>query len=500
MPPALFGRRFTLLCFVLLILLLALSTAALAQNDPPDSAPPTRRERIEQLDASWPKAFEARDYGTAEKQLRELIELSPQDFLPWYNLACVQCQMQQYANANKSLQRAIDLGFADFATLEADETLAALRDTEQFKGILAQAARLQNNTIDKRIERYRSGFAKKYAVDKDEPLRLAYMSDLNPQALASARSEITRLAAWWAKDVAPGAPEPNRPHPWVLVMLPNRKDYMTWAVKNFGDGAESKGGIYDHDKKELVARDLGPTLRHEFFHVLHWRDMAARRVIHPIWVQEGLCSLVEDIQWLPDGTAKGLPSYRTNMLKRLMLSSKLPAWSDFFALTPQKFASGKPLLNYAVGRSIFLFLQDRGKLSAWYTALNATLKDDPTGAKAFEVVFNEPLAKTELAWKNWLKDLPMVGDANTPTGTVLPFTVNEGGGDGVTVGVISASNEKASGLRSRDVISSINDQGTHDLNEVTRILSALKPGDEVTITYRRGKMLGQTKVKLVQKE
>ena len=94
----------------------------------------------------------------------------------------------------------------------------------------------------------------------------------------------------------------------------------------------------------------------------------------------------------------------------------------------------------------------------------------------------------------------MVGDANTPTSTVLPFTVNEGGGDGVTVGVISATTEKASGLRSRDVISAINDQGTHDLNEVTRILSTLKPGDEVTITYRRGKMLGQTKLKLVQKE
>src|SRR5690606_4633408 len=86
-----------------------------------------------------------------------------------------------------------------------------------------------------------------------------------------------------------------RRDPWVIVFLPMPRDYARWAMGKFGPGWRQVGGSYSDDEKMLVTQDLGGTLRHEFWHVLHWRDQRRRGQLHPIWIMEGLCSLVEDV-------------------------------------------------------------------------------------------------------------------------------------------------------------------------------------------------------------
>jgi hypothetical protein len=460
-----------------------------------------RRDRIAQLEKQWVSEFEAKDFAASEASLNALIELQPTHELHWYNLACVRCQLNKTKLAREAMEKSIDLGFADFGAMEKDEHLACLRDTDWFKQLIARAGQLADATIDKRIDRYKKGFAKQYAVEKDEAKRLAYMNGLDARALATAREEIDRINTWWTRDLLARDPKaPIAPTPWVLVMLPTRADYQVWARKNFGDRAENIGGIYDNSKKELVSRDLGPTFRHEFLHILHWRHMNELGQLHPVWVQEGLCSLIEDVAWNADGSAKPLPSWRTNMLKRLASAAKPPAWTDVLKMSQEKFSGDRPLAHYAMARSMFLYLHAQGKLGAWYQHYTANFAADPTGGKSFEAVLEKPIKQIETEWRKWLKELPEVAEENRPSKALLPMELSETTGDGLVVQVLIGREGRDSGLKVRDVITSINAQGVHELNEVFRILGDLKPGDEVTVAYRRGKVAGEAKVKLVRRE
>src|SRR5690606_4580755 len=131
--------------------------------------------------------------------------------------------------------------------------------------------------------------------------------------------------------------------PWVTVVLPARVDYARWALRRFGEGWERIGGQYSHDNKLLVAMDLGSTLRHEYWHVLHWRDQDRRGQRHPIWIMEGLCSLPEDLEPTATGDFKPAPSWRTNMARRLARAGGLMPWEVMFSLDPQRFTRSRPL-------------------------------------------------------------------------------------------------------------------------------------------------------------
>ncbi|NIM60902.1 MAG: hypothetical protein GTO30_04390, partial [Acidobacteria bacterium] len=51
------------------------------------------------------------------------------------------------------------------------------------------------------------------------------------------------------------------------------------------------GGIYEHERRRLIARDIGASLRHELTHAYHYADMDRLGQRHPLWVQEGIATL-----------------------------------------------------------------------------------------------------------------------------------------------------------------------------------------------------------------
>lgn len=59
----------------------------------------------------------------------------------WYNLACAQARSGDPDAAMRSLQQAVDRGFADPATIAGDEDLASLREREDFTGLLERLRR-----------------------------------------------------------------------------------------------------------------------------------------------------------------------------------------------------------------------------------------------------------------------------------------------------------------------------------------------------------------------
>lgn len=307
--------------------------------------------------------------------------------------------------------------------------------------------------------------------------------------------------------------------PWVIIVLPSRRDFTTWLVITFGPAARTGfstiGGSYIHDKKQLVSQDLGSTFRHEFFHVLHWRDCTRKGRTDPYWVQEGLASLVEDVDTPGDGKPglTPVPSWRTNIVLRRDRSNTLMPLDKFIAMPREKFLSAMQLANYAQARAIFLYLYSRGKLQDWYNACGTAETASPPGSMAgvFEEVLGQPIRAIDNDFRAWVRTLPEVAEEIRPGMASLGVEVETGAGDGVTItsiadvirpGVfdpipVSTLKGVRGELHVGDVITAVGGQSTRDIADLIRVLGEKKPGDEVIVTYRRRSQSGEALIRLV---
>ncbi|MBX3405682.1 MAG: PDZ domain-containing protein [Phycisphaeraceae bacterium] len=472
----------------------------------------------EEHEEAFLKAMRRGDLEGAERTLLAWTRDDADNFVPWYNLACVLSIRGKLEPAAEALQQSVVKGFADFHTLTTDPDLRHLRGTETYKAIVEGWDRIIDSRIDAQLDAARKIFrgtpGRPYTFEKDEALRLAYISALDATTFAQARQEIALLAHWWETLVlpedeplrsgrrAPIGPEGDgaaRPAPpWVTIVLPSRPDYLRWVTQRYGAAGEGVGGVYSHDEKRLVAMDAGSTLRHEYWHALHWRHMDQLGQRHPVWVMEGLCSLVEDVEPAPGGF-RALPSWRTNMARRLAMGGALMPWEVLFEMGQRRFVGTRPLAYYAQARAVFMFLSERGVLRDWYTAYVRGYSDDRSGARAMEQVFGTPLAEVEKQFRAWLREVPTVAEEIRPGMANLPVDVSPGVGDGIVID--STPRGKAgreSGLRLRDVITAIDGHPVRDMNDYIRLIGDREPGERVRISYRRGKIHAETTVELIK--
>lgn len=470
----------------------------------------TPSEELETVTEKAFDAFEKKDYASAEQHLRRLIELDPHNFVPRYNLACALSMQGQATEAVSALLDAIGRGFVDLRQLRADPYLQGVRATPEFQRLLANWPEVLERHRGAITETAKRQFPGPYTITPDENLRMIYYSAFNQKTFDEARAEITRLAAWGAKNVfteaAPDDPALAKPA-WVVVVLPTRKDFMAWLFAKYGQnaitGGHSIGGAYSHDDKRLISQDLGSGLRHEFFHVLHWRSNTRLGQVHPPWVQEGLCSLVEDYDVNAAGDIKPTPSWRTNIAKRLERAGQLMPIEQLIKLDRRRFTGSRPLAMYAQGRTIFLFLYDKGKLAEWYSTYCRTFAEDPTGAKAFTEVFGKPLNEIHKDFRAYVRALPAVPEEIEPGRASLGIEVEAGSGEGLTVVQVVGSRSrdaKGRGLIKGDLITAINNRPTREMAELVRVLSDYQPGEQVEIAFRRGNQEMATTMTLVAKQ
>jgi hypothetical protein len=492
-------------------------------SPPREQAPAPLSSDPAELNKQSMAAFARHDYKRAETILRRLVEVDDDNFVPWYNLACALSSQGNTNEAGPALENAIERGFSDLRQMQIDPHLANLRKTENYQKLVKGWTEILSAHAEARLEDAKKKYGPSYTYEKDQPHRLAYVSAFPAQSFGEAKTQIRQLISWWETSVCPPPPPSPTPPtdeaarkpeiPWVLVILPSPTDYRTWAMQRYGDSWERIGGVYSHDNKSLIAKDIGSTLRHEFWHVLHWRHMDVLGQRHPIWIMEGLCSLMEDVEISSSGKARPLASWRTNQAGQLARTGKLTPWEVLFKLDQGRFTGTRPLAFYGQSRSIFMWLFEQGKLKDWYAAYTAGYKDDPTGLNAFETVFGKPVKKVEADFKTWLRKLPIV-DEDFPVGSaVLPFDVDPvGAGDGLTVSMSSELEQynggggrqgsrfsRAGGIQPRDVIMSIDEKPVRETGELIRLLADYGPGTEVTVTYRRNKKVATTKVTLIEK-
>lgn len=450
----------------------------------------------------------------AEALARKLVELDEFDYIARYNLAAVLARSrdaEKVKEAEGELKNAVERGFVEFDLMARDRNLVPLRGTATFRALLAKWPEVQERVIDQRLQRKLEELPEKgkgYTTSKDAASRIAILSGLPERSLSGAIEEMRRVERYWETHILPegqGAlsADEKRPDPWVLVFLPTPKDYQRWAMERLG--TVQVGGIYNHDEKQLVAQNLGPLLRHEYSHVLHWRHMMRTGFVQPLWVQEGLCSLAEDLGPGSQGNLSALTNWRSNMLRKLAKANRLPKWEELWGVNEAKFMESRGLANYAAARGIFLFLSEEGKLRDWYSAYvrnNTPVQNDRDGQRAFEEVFGMPIKEVQQRWRLWAQTL-----AEAPEGGVnVRFGLSVGledAGDGLRVNAMPDGNALRAGIRVNDVILTIGGKAVRDMTEYARVISAYKQGDEVEVEYRRsqgqrGQVVGKAVLRVVE--
>ena len=257
-----------------------------------------------------------------------------------------------------------------------------------------------------------------------------------------------------------------------------------------------QGGLYEHGLRQLVARDTGGTLRHEFVHARHHAHMARLGQRHPLWIQEALATLFEEWAPRPNGEVVLKPNLRTNEAFDLVRKRKAIPWIEFISMDDAA-VMASPLDHYAQARSMLMYLSSRGKLQEWYRALVAGFATDPTGRRSLETVLDAPIGRIEADWKQWVTDSGTLDATIGPGDAVLGVAI-AGVADGVRLDEVQDSGPaQRAGLRKGDVITQIDGAEIRGVGDFVMATARHNAGETLGVRFRRGNSYATVQVRLV---
>jgi len=471
---------------------LALAAAASAAPEAPASPPPTLASTQEGAprEPSRPRiptqreiddALRARDFARAEPLIAARIASGEPDPILLYNHACVLAQLGRLEEAETRLLESVEAGFDAFDIMREDADLAPIRDGSVYKAILEAHRRVERARPERPVRgaardplaAWEAAHGDRYRYERDEARGLLFATFLDERAHARMREDLAALEAHLLKHYFKSPPD--RP---ALVAIVRPEDASRYLER-----PEIKG-MYLHSERRLVARDTGQSLQHEFVHLLHFADMERRGQRHPIWIQEGLASLYEDYTLRADGSIEFHPNIRFNIARRQVSSSTARPWKDLFGYSGERFMAGAER-HYPQVRAIFEFFAREGKLEEFYRALLETSREDPSGVRAVERTFGEPLARVEARWRKWMLDRGAIDDTVSRGDPSLGLSV-EDAVDGARIrSFVPGSAARAAGLRVGDVILSVAGRPVRNRDELMLAVAGLKHGESVEVRYRR---------------
>jgi hypothetical protein len=177
------------------------------------------------------------------------------------------------------------------------------------------------------------------------------------------------------------------------------------------------------DPLAVIHDELGPavhagpgigTLTHEMVHPLVEADFPKA----PTWIDEGIASLFEAPVLPRDGEIHGAKNWRLPRLLAAMratkpaaggatrLEARLDARLDvLFGMSDATFRDDDETLHYAMARYACQWLDQRGKLWAFYRAWRDGIDTDPTGEHAFVAAMGQTPAEANETWQAWVRRL-----------------------------------------------------------------------------------------------
>ena len=441
------------------------------------------------------------EYELAEERFRAIAARTPSSYVGAYNLASAHARQGEVEESIAALRDAIDRGFTDKLTLVRDPDLGAIRGTDDYKELIENWADVIEARRNLDLARA-TGLIRKHRETRTlGDLRVQVMSAHDPVSTDQSVEELERIAAWAQRELFTNLDlVPIEDQHWVTITLPERVGFVRWATEVFGEGVRgsisSVGGAYEHQQRRLVAQDLGATLRHEFIHVLHWRDMSRMGQNQAAWVQEGLASLVEDYDMV-GGELVPVASWRTNMVKRLLDVRRLPTLEELAGTGLARFTSSRPLAKYAHARTVMMFLLAEGTLKDFYQRYARGYSADPSGLTALEGAMGMELDEIEAKYREYVAALPVVAETGSDLDATIGVGIENGSGDGVVVTELPGAARSRTGLRMGTVITAINGRATRDLHELIRVLSDYGPGEAVRVSTRRGTLHDELTITLL---
>ncbi|MGP1346727.1 MAG: hypothetical protein ACTS3F_08695 [Phycisphaerales bacterium] len=411
-----------------------------------------------------------------------------------------------------SVLEAVRVGWTNFHALDHDPVFERFRGSESYeKFVLAWGVFIDERArADLGSARDRLGDG--YEHFRHEALRLNILSAVAGESLAEAIVDLDRIASFVDGELFElDAADPRKPHAWITVLVCDQDDFFSLVP------ILNAGGIYDPDRKHLITKDLGPSLRHEFVHALHWRHMESIGQTHPLWAQEALATLLEDLAPAEGGESQTTidddiaiqASWRTNIARRLARSASMTSWDRLFSMPRDRFTGAQARANYAQVRTIADYLLATGNLGAWYRALVAHYDEEPLGFMAFETTFEMPLRDIERGFRIWTRDLPEVAEFSRPGASSLPFRIKPGPVDGMRIDQpvpgalvepLDPENAGSHRLQRGDVILAIESAPVPTADDYFRALGERRPGDGVVLLIRRGVERFEVRVRLRERD
>ena len=396
-----------------------------------------------------------------------------------YQLARLKSLQGDLRTGSAALTAAVAAGFTDFFRLEHDAALLPLRHAPAYRAIAENRTTLLEDRAGADFEAARRAFPARYVFERVPELRLQFVSAHPEDVLREVIAEAERVRDW-LEETCWNAPVDPQLDPWVTVILPTPEDF----VRLVGGAAGTVGGFYDPEVRRLVSQDLGPSLRHELVHVFHFRHLERLRQSRPLWLTEGLATLVESLDPLEAGIAP-VGCWRTDIARRRLGAGRLLGWSDLFEQDRERFVGHRPKAQYAEARAIAMFLHHEGLLRAVCDAFARTAGDDPSGIAAIELAAGEPADRVERRFRGWLAALKTHEPDAIEGTTRLGLILREGRGDGPVVEHVELrSAASAARLRMRDVIRAVDGRPVRTVAEFLRAVEA-RETSEVTVLRGR---------------
>lgn len=345
-----------------------------------EAARAARREGLE--------ATRTRRWGEGRTALERSLKQEPGQPEALFALAVCQAQLGEGAAALAVLRGALAAGFQDFEALRSDPRLATVRATDSFVALLKEAearAEAFDAALEASCRETHAGSA--FRVRRVAPPRLVLVTDLDAPI-------VDRLVA------ALSAAEASH----RAALFPNglRHAVVLYAPAAGGSAA---GGLFSPASRTLQFNPSAPvgTLLREFARALHFDDQAAHGQMHAPWLTAGLAALYERAATPPDG-ARGLRDWRFAPLRDSLSKPAFVPLPRLLALEPGQIDSQA----VAEARYVLLWLQETGRLPAFYRAYLESWEDDPAGKTALEQATGSPLAAAEATWVEFLtgKDTP----------------------------------------------------------------------------------------------
>lgn len=191
---------------------------------------------------------------------------------------------------------------------------------------------------------------------------------------------------------------------WAVDLL--KKDFFTkdpnlvidiWLFKDkasyrenteviFGERPTTPFGYYSSQHSALIMNigTGGGTLVHEIVHPFVRANFPAC----PAWLNEGLGSLYEQCGE-KDGHICGYTNWRLEGLQEAISAGTVPSFEKLTSTTDLQFYNEDRGTNYAQARYLCYYLQEQGKLFAFYRLFHANQKDDPTGYQSLKKTLGE---------------------------------------------------------------------------------------------------------------